>query len=110
MPTVSSVKEYFDTLPQRFRSQAAKGVQAVFQFDLAGSGGGLYHVRVDDATLTVAEGAHPSPNVTLKMDAGEYVKMASGKLNGHWAVLSGKLKISGDMGLAMKMQSLFPPG
>jgi putative sterol carrier protein len=110
MASIGSVEEYFQTLPQRFQPQAAKGVHAVFQFELDGSGGGTYHVRVDDTTLTIHAGAHPEPNVTLKMNAGDYVKMASGKINGHFAAMTGKLKISGDMMLAMKMQALFPPG
>jgi putative sterol carrier protein len=45
--------------------------------------------------------------MTLSMTASDYVDMIMGKLNGQMAFMSGKLKISGDMGLAMKMQSLF---
>ena len=53
---VSSVKQYFDTLHERFIASAAKGVKATYQFELAGDGGGTYHVKVDDGTMTVAEG------------------------------------------------------
>ena len=56
---------------------------------------------------TVGTGAHASPNMTMTMAAQDYVDMISGKLNGQMAFMSGKLKIAGDMGLAMKMQSLF---
>ncbi|HSV08477.1 MAG TPA: SCP2 sterol-binding domain-containing protein, partial [Candidatus Binatus sp.] len=55
----------------------------------------------------VHKGTAPSANMTLSMSAGDYVDMTMGKLNGQMAFMSGKLKISGDMGLAMKMQSLF---
>jgi sterol carrier protein 2 len=41
------------------------------------------------------------------MTAQDYVDRITGKLNGQMAFMSGKLKISGDMGLAMKMQNLF---
>src|SRR5262249_45533113 len=47
MVQVSSVKEYFETLPQRFQAEAAKTIQAVFQFELSGDGGGTFHVSVD---------------------------------------------------------------
>ncbi len=107
---VSTVEEYFDTLPRRFRSEAAEGVRAVFQFELSGPGGGTYSVTVDGRSLTVAAAAHASPTVTLRMAADDYVKLANGKLNGHWAFMTGKMKVSGDMMTAMKMQSLFPPG
>jgi putative sterol carrier protein len=109
MAHVTSVKEYFDTIDSRFHSDAAKGVNAVFQFELSGPGGGIYAVSVDDTKVSVTEGAHASPTVTLKMDADDYVKMSNGKINGHWAVMSGKLKVSGNMMVAMKMQQLFPP-
>jgi putative sterol carrier protein len=41
------------------------------------------------------------------MAAQDYLDMLSGKLNGQVAFMSGKLRISGDMGLALRMQSLF---
>ena len=53
------------------------------------------------------QGTHASPNMTLTMTAKDYVDMIMGKLNGQMAFMSGKLKIAGDMGLAMKMQTLF---
>jgi putative sterol carrier protein len=62
---------------------------------------------IKDGACNVAEGAHASPNMTMTMAAQDYVDMISGKLNGQMAFMSGKLKIAGDMGLAMKMQSLF---
>ena len=110
MAHVSSAKEYFDSIDTRFQADAAKGVNAIFQFELSGAGGGIYAVHVEDSKVKVTEGGVESPTVTLKMDAEDYVKMSNGKINGHWAVMSGKLKVSGNMMVAMKMQQLFPPG
>jgi putative sterol carrier protein len=106
---VSSVKEYFDTLPQRFVASAAKGINAIFQFELAGDGGGTYHVTVNDGTFAVAEGAAPSPSATLKITADNYVKMVNGQLNGAMAFMKGLLKVTGNVLLAQKMQAIFPP-
>src|SRR5512140_2917991 len=110
MARVSSVKEYFDTLPARFVASAAKGVNAVFQFELSGDGGGTYHVQVSDGTMAVHEGPAPSPSTTLKMTAEHYVKMANGDLNGAMAYMKGQLKVSGNVMLAQKMQAIFPQG
>jgi len=44
------------------------------------------------------------------MTAADYVELTSGRLDGTMAFMSGKLRISGDMGLAMQMQSLFRAG
>jgi putative sterol carrier protein len=106
---VKSVKEYFDTLPQRFQAEAAKSIQAVFQFELAGEGGGTYHVTVDHGTMSVTEGAHPTPTATLKMNGDDYVKMVNGQLNGAMAFMKGQMKVVGNVLLAQKMQAIFPP-
>jgi putative sterol carrier protein len=106
---IKSVKEYFDTLGDRFQPEAAKTVQAVFQFELSGDGGGTYHVQVDKGTMTVNEGAHPSPSATIKMAGDDYVKLVNGKLNGTMAFMKGQMKVTGNMLLAQKMQTIFPP-
>jgi len=41
------------------------------------------------------------------MTASDYLDMVNGKLNGQMAFMTGKLKIAGDMGLALRLQSLF---
>ena len=109
MQQVTSVKDYFDTLPQRFQPAAAKGVRAVFQFELSGDDGGTYHVKVDDGSIAIGEGPAPSANATIKMKGEDYVKMVTGKLSGTMAFLKGQMKIAGDMILAQKMQQIFPP-
>jgi putative sterol carrier protein len=107
--TVKSVKEYFETLPQRFVADAAKSIEAVFQFELAGDGGGTYHVTVNHGEMKVTEGAHPSPTAILRMNGEDYVKMVNGQLNGAMAFMKGQLKVTGNVLLAQKMQTIFPP-
>jgi putative sterol carrier protein len=94
-------------MPGRLNPQAAQGVDCVIQFDLTGDGGGQYHCRVKDGAATVSQGPHPSPNMTFTMAAQDWVDLTSGKLDGMSAFMSGKLRVSGDMGLAMKFQTLF---
>jgi putative sterol carrier protein len=108
MAEIPSAQAYFETLDQRFVADAAKGLKAVFQFELAGDNGGTWHIVVDDGKMTWAKGAHASPGITIKMAAEDYVKMINGKLNGQMAFMTGKMKIAGQIPLAMKMQSLFP--
>lgn len=83
-----------------------KGVSAVYQFDLSGDNGGVFHVAVDDGKPSVVEGAHDSPNITISMSADDFDSMLDGKLNATSAFMAGKLKVKGDMSLAMKLQSL----
>lgn len=83
-----------------------KGVTATYQFDLSGDNGGVFHVNVDDGSATVVEGEHDSPNITISMAADDFDSMLEGKLNATSAFMAGKLKVKGDMSLAMKLQSL----
>ncbi len=94
-------------MPSAFNKEAAKGLTAIYQFDLSGDGGGKWQVAIKDQTIDVKEGQAASPNITISMAAQDYLDMLSGKLNGQVAFMSGKLRIAGDMGLALRMQSLF---
>ena len=103
----TSCKQAFDMMPGRFNKEASKGLNAIYQFDLSGDGGGKWHVIVANERIQVKEGAHASPNITISMSATDYLDLVNGKLNGQVAFMTGKLRIAGDMGLALRMQSLF---
>ena len=104
MPTV---KETFEAMPARFRSDKAAGTSAVIQYDVSGEGGGTWHAVIKDGACTISEGPTSTPNLTLQMSAQDWLDMLSGKQSGQMLFMSGKLKIKGDMGLAMKLGSMF---
>ncbi len=83
-----------------------KGVNATFQFELSGEEEGTFHLNVADGNVDLAEGSSDSPNVTIIMDSEDFKGMQSGDLNATNAFMSGKLKVKGDMSLAMKLQAL----
>lgn len=83
-----------------------KGLNAVYQFDLSGDNGGVFHVQVADGGAVLEEAAHDNPNITITMTADDFEAMMDGKLNATSAFMAGKLKVKGDMSLAMKLQSL----
>src|SRR5271168_4751455 len=103
----TSAKQAFEMMPSRFNKEAAKGLNAVYQFDLSGDGGGKWNMVIDNGEYSVHEGTHASPNITISMAAKDYLDMLAGKLNGQMAFMTGKLRIAGDMGLALRLQSLF---
>ena len=70
-----------------------------------------YHFRVTNENIEVQMGIHASPNITITMKEGDYLAMVNGKLDGQTAFMTGKLKVAGDMGLALRLPNLFsPPG
>jgi putative sterol carrier protein len=104
---MSTVKETFDAMPSKFRPDKAQGVNAVIQYEIAGDQGGQWHAVIKDGTCTVESGPAPNPNLTLNMASQDWLDMIAGKLSGQMAFMSGKLKLKGDMGLAMKIGSMF---
>ena len=83
------------------------GMNAVIQFDLSGDNGGLYWVKIADGKVESGAGSTENPNMTLRSTADDWSQVITGKLNPMQAFMSGKIKIQGDMGLALKLQPLF---
>jgi len=104
MPTVS---EIFQNMPSRFRPDKAGGTNATVQYDISGEGGGTWHAVIKDGTCAVNQGAAANPNLTLQVGAQDWIDVTTGKQNPQMLFMSGKLKIKGDMGLAMKLGSMF---
>ncbi len=99
--------EAFEAMNDRFNADAAAGLNAVFQYHIEGDGGGDWNCSISNGTLTVNEGVHDNPSVTLTMAASDFMDLINGKLNGQMAFMTGKLKIAGDISLAMKLGSIF---
>ena len=104
--TSTALKEIFEKMPGQVNPEAAKGLSCVIQYDLTGDAGTQYHSIFDDGSCTVVEGSHETPSMTMTMEAADFVSLTNGELDGMSAFMSGKLKIGGDMGLAMRMQDL----
>ena len=107
MEKATSVEQVFEVMQERFNPDAASGVNAVFQFDLSGENGGQYWVKVADQQAEVSEGQAENPTITVLASADDYLKVVNGELAPMSAFMQGKVKVKGDMGMAMKLQNLF---
>jgi putative sterol carrier protein len=104
---VTTAQEVFDRMPGAVQAGQAQNVNAVFQFDLSGEGGGTWHATLAGGELKVTEGAAPSPHVTLSASAADYVAIANGELNPMNAFMQGRIRVKGDLSLVMRMQGIF---
>lgn len=107
---MSEITSFFEQVPSKVNSDKVAGMNATYQFIINGEGGGEWAVTVADGGATVTAGKVDSPSITLTMDAANFIALITGKLNGQTAFLTGKLKIQGDMTLAMKLQNVFSMG
>ena len=90
-----------------FKPDAAEGVDAVIQYKLTGDEAGDYIITIKDGKCTTATGEAENPTMTLSADAQDLKDVLLGRANGMQYFMQGKLKLSGDLNLAMKLTSLF---
>jgi putative sterol carrier protein len=101
---MATPKELFDTrISEKTKNaDAQKKVNAIYRFDLSGPNGGTWIVDFKEGTAGVRQGDEPG-QCTIAMTDEDFVSMLDGKLNPQMAFMSGKLKVKGDMALAMKL-------
>ena len=107
MATATEVAGIFPAMVERFVPEKAAGVDATILFELSGDNGGSYWIAVADGEAETGAGAAVNAAVTVRCSADDWVAVATGELNAMQAFMTGRLKIQGDMGLAMKLQSMF---
>jgi putative sterol carrier protein len=99
-----SVREFFDTLETRVDQSKTAGMNNSYLFDIDGAG--KWKVDVQDGSVKVTEGEQPA-DVTITASEETFDKIVNGEQNATSAYMTGKLKVKGDMGAAMKLQKLF---
>jgi putative sterol carrier protein len=105
---VSCVAEVLQRMDAVFDADKAAGVDAIYQFDLSGESGGQSWVKIANGAFETGDGTHDAPTLTLSASAEDYLGVVNGDLNATTAFMAGKIKIKGDMGLALKLQAMFP--
>jgi putative sterol carrier protein len=102
-----TVAELMEKMPGAFIPEKAQGVDADIQFHFTGAEPGEWVAAIRDGRVEVARGTHPSPKMTLTADSSDYVKIFTGELDGMQAFMQGKIKLAGDLNLAMKLMQMF---
>ena len=101
---MASVQEFFEGLPSRVTPERIEGMTNTYVFDIEGAG--VWTVAVADGAITVTEGASDA-DCTFSTTEESFEKIVAGEQNPTTAYMTGKLKIKGDMGAAMKLQKIF---
>ncbi len=99
-----SVRELFETLPSKADPSKTAGMTNSYVFDIEGVG--QWKVDVDDGSISVTPGGGDA-DVTISTSEETFEKIVAGEQNPTSAYMTGKLKVKGDMGAALKLQKLF---
>jgi putative sterol carrier protein len=105
-----TIDELFELMPGRFNSAAASGLNKTIQWNIVDDETSIWAFRIVDGVGHLIPGGVETPDVTFVTSAKDWIAIAEGKLDSMKAFMSGKLKVSGDMMLAMKMPQFFPVG
>lgn len=106
---ISEPREWFERdLPASVEADPKKieGFNGTLLFAINGDRGGTWTVDIHDQKLGITQEAGASPDITITMKDGDFVDFINKKLNGQMAFMTGKLKVKGNMQLAMKLQGL----
>uniref|UniRef100_A0A665TTK7 Hydroxysteroid dehydrogenase-like protein 2 n=1 Tax=Echeneis naucrates TaxID=173247 RepID=A0A665TTK7_ECHNA len=101
------IESTFDIIRGVINEDLVKSTQGIYQFDLSGEHGGVWFLDLKSGSGSTGRGEPAAKaDVVMTMDSSDFSKMFSGKLKPTMAFMTGKLKIKGDMTLAIKLEKL----
>lgn len=107
MTETQTIEQLFTEMEGKFKADKAAGMNATYQFNITGDGGGVWHATIADGAATFGTGEFDGANVVITSSSDDWVKIVSGSMNPQMAFMTGKLKVTGDLGLATKLGTLF---
>ena len=95
-----------EKIATRLKSYPEKNISATYQFDVTGNTGGQWTILLNGDNSSVSRGTSDTPHCTITIADVDLVNLVEGRLNPQLAFMTGKLKVKGDFGLALKLGSL----
>ena len=96
----------FDLIGKAIAERGAeyvKKTKGIYQFNI--TPGGHWHLDLKNGSGALTQGTKKA-DITITVSDEDFFSMYEGKLNGQQAFMKGKLKIKGNMGLAMKLNTV----
>ncbi|MBV9707223.1 MAG: SCP2 sterol-binding domain-containing protein [Chloroflexi bacterium] len=105
-----TIAELFDLMPQRFNAEAAASLTKTLQWKITGDEPGVWAFQIVNGVGQLIPGGVEKPDATFTVSAKDWLAIAEGRLDSMKAFMTGKLKVSGDMTLAIKVPQFFSVG
>ncbi|HCU23768.1 MAG TPA: sterol-binding protein [Deltaproteobacteria bacterium] len=106
---MATTQEIFEKkIPEKLQKNAEKIASntAIYEFNITGEGGGVWTLDLSGADKKVVAGSGGNAKCTVTVAATDFSDIIEGKLNPQMAFMTGKLKVAGDMGLALKLGAI----
>lgn len=103
----NDARELLKMMPGALNPAAAAGLTAIYQFEVSGSENFTAHLVIDGGKATYHDGPAEHPSIIIKTPAEVWLAISRGELDGTQAFLGGQFRIKGDLGLLIKLKTLF---
>ena len=101
--TYESARQFFEDLQGRADRGHAADLSASYRFDIEGAGS--WHVEVESGAVTVTESRDPADCV-IATDEETLLAVVGNEQSPMGAFMTGKIRVEGDMGLALRLKDL----
>jgi multimeric flavodoxin WrbA len=102
-----SCRELLERMPLAVNPVEAAGLTATYQFEVSGSEDFTAHLAVADGKVSFHAGPAEEPDLIIKTPAEVWLAISRGELDGTQAYMSGQFRIKGDLGMLIKLKTLF---
>lgn len=103
-----TIAELFAMLPTRFNAAAAVGMNKTLQWNITGDDPGVWAFQIINGVGHLIPGGVEKADATFTTSSKVWLAIAEGKMDSTKAFMTGKLKVAGDLTLAIKVPQFFP--
>lgn len=104
--TLTPTEIFEQKITLRLKENPEKDVKAIYQFDVTGELGGQWTITLNENENKVEKGTISNADCIITIADKDFVNLVQGSLNPQLAFMTGKLRVKGNLGLALKLGSL----
>lgn len=98
-------EELLRRMPHALDADAARGIEATIQYEI----GATLHQVLAEGRLTTFDGPATRPNLVVEVREDDLVRLFRRELDPMRALMTGRLRVRGDVGLARRLVRLVDP-
>jgi SCP-2 sterol transfer family protein len=103
------LRTVFAAMTRAYRPEHARGWSGDVRFELTGAGAEVrtWTLACGPAAARAREGPAPDPALTIKLRLADFIRLAGRDLDPAKALLSGRMDLEGDFGVALRLGEMF---